>query len=161
METITTTLFQNWQQDVIDLCWIAGAMLLAAILGYERETQHKPAGIRTHIIVAASAALFVSFGDPLMEQFSREGNSEALQSDPLRIIEAVITGVSFLGAGTIFRRGSEDVIEGLTTAASLLLSAGIGICMAINRPVLAVGVAALGWVALKPLQKVNEQQAKG
>ena len=58
-------LLANWQADLTDLARMAFAMLLAAIIGYERESANKPAGIRTHAIIAAASVLFISFADPL------------------------------------------------------------------------------------------------
>jgi putative Mg2+ transporter-C (MgtC) family protein len=74
---------------------------------------------------------------------------EVLRADPLRVVEAVITGVSFLGAGTIFRRSDSDHIEGLTTAASLLFVAVVGICTALGEIGTAVILTLLAWVVLR------------
>ncbi len=122
------------------------SMLLGAIIGIDREIAKKPAGLRTHMFVAGMATLFVSLGETLIQFF--EVDPQILRSDPIRIIEAIITGVAFLGAGTIIRSSPRGV-QGLTTAASLLLSAGLGICVALNQYILAVGIVLIAIVVLR------------
>lgn len=136
--------------ELWQLFYVAVAMALGALLGLEREYADKPAGLRTHMIVAGASALLVTLGDPLVTYFDMTTSSgTAIATDPIRIIEAIITGVSFLGAGTIIYRQSQGVVEGLTTAAALLLSAGIGICVGVEQFTLAVGVTLLSLVALR------------
>jgi putative Mg2+ transporter-C (MgtC) family protein len=121
---------------------IALAMLLGGVIGFERETANRPAGFRTHMLVAGAAALLVGMGDIFLDAFDKTG-LDLITSDPLRIVEAIIAGVSFLGAGTIFQAGRENRVQGLTTAASLLLVSGIGISVALHQFVIAIGVTAL------------------
>lgn len=130
---------------------VGAAMFLGALVGLERELADKPAGLRTHILVAAAASLLVSLGDVLVRHFDLGLSREILRSDPIRIIEAVITGVSFLGAGTIIRGQGEDRVAGLTTAASILLVAAIGVCVALSQYALAVGVTLLALLVLRGL----------
>jgi len=126
------------------------AMLLGGLIGFERELAGKSAGLRTHMMIAASSALLVALGDVLMQRFhARPG--ELVQSDPIRIVEAVVTGVSFLGAGMIFRRDGKAEVHGLTTASGVLLTAGIGICVALRQMVLAVGVTLVTMAILRGL----------
>ncbi|MGH7966393.1 MAG: MgtC/SapB family protein [Candidatus Binatia bacterium] len=134
---------------------VALAMLLGALIGIDREIANRPAGLRTHMLVAGAAALLVSLGDVLVEHFNAELNNNVLRSDPIRIIEAVVTGVSFLGAGTIIRGESNESVKGLTTAASLLFVAGVGICVALSQLVLAVGVTILVLIILRGLRPVE------
>ncbi|MGH7254246.1 MAG: MgtC/SapB family protein [Nitrospirales bacterium] len=103
-------------------------------------------------MVAGAAALLVVSGDVLVAHFDAGFSSRVLRADPIRIIEAVITGVSFLGAGTIIRRQAEPHVEGLTTAASILLAAAVGICVALSRTTLATGVTVLALVVLRRLR---------
>lgn len=124
-------------------------MLLGAIIGFERESADKPAGLRTHMLVAGAAALLVALGDVVVVHFQVVMENRVIQSDPVRIIEAVITGISFLGAGTIIYRRSENVVEGLTTAASILLAAGVGMSVALLQFTLAVGVTILALITLR------------
>jgi len=133
------------------LAYVGLAMLLGAAIGLEREIEDKPAGLRTHMLVAGVAALLVSLGDVMVRHFDAGLGSELVRSDPVRVINAVITGVSFLGAGTIIRRSSTRHVEGLTTAASILFAAAVGICVALSQLVLAVGVTVLVLVTLRGL----------
>ncbi|MDQ3396636.1 MAG: MgtC/SapB family protein [Deinococcota bacterium] len=130
---------------------VALAMLLGGLVGLERELADKPSGLRTHMIVAGAAALLVGLGDALLGRFNASVDV-GIRTDPIRIVEAIIAGVSFLGAGTIFRRGKSEQVEGITTAASLLLVSAIGISVALRQHVLAVGVTVL---ALTVLRGVN------
>jgi putative Mg2+ transporter-C (MgtC) family protein len=130
---------------------VALAMGLGALIGLERELADKPAGLRTHMMVAGAACLFVSLGDILVRHFDLELSHGLLRTDPIRVIEAVITGVSFLGAGTIIRGDSARKIEGLTTAASILLAAAVGVCAALAQFILAVGVAGLALITLRAI----------
>lgn len=129
---------------------VAVAMLLGALIGIERELADKPAGLRTHMLVAASSALFVGLGDGLVMNFNHNLGSDVLRSDPVRIIEAIITGISFLGAGTIIRRKNLDV-EGLTTAASIIMAAALGVAVAVELWFLAVAVTILTLIVLHGL----------
>lgn len=139
------------------LARVAVAMLLGGLVGIEREYANKPAGFRTHMLVAGAAALLVGLADVLVERFSAETYGDILRTDPLRIVEAVITGVSFLGAGTIFRRSRDNVIKGLTTAASLLLVSAIGMAAALEQFVLAISVALLSLVVLRVMRLIDKQ----
>lgn len=129
---------------------MALAMLLGAIIGFEREMAHKPAGLRTHMLVAGAAALLLALSDAIVEHFNTDLGNTLVRSDPIRILEAVIAGISFLGAGTIIRHQSENGgVEGLTTAASMLFVAGIGICAGLSQWVLAIGATILGLITLR------------
>ena len=92
------------------------ATALGAIIGYQRERAGKSAGLRTHVLICAGAALFTvaslyGFG---------------VAADPARVAAGIVAGVGFLGAGAIIRRG-EGVVEGLTTAATIWAVAAIGL----------------------------------
>jgi putative Mg2+ transporter-C (MgtC) family protein len=115
----------------------------------------KPAGLRTHMLVAGAAAFFVALSRVGVERFDVSLEGHLVQSDPIRVIQAVIAGVSFLGAGTIIRRGSERQIEGLTTAASLLFVAAIGVCVALSQVVLAAGATLLVLLTLRGMGAVE------
>ncbi len=128
------------------------AAALGGLIGFEREMFNKPAGLRTHMLVAATAALLVDLGDLLLLRFN--GDMAMLRTDPIRIIEAIITGVAFLGAGTIFR-SQRGGVEGLTTAASLLLVATVGICVGLRQWILAIGVTVVALVILRGLVMVE------
>jgi putative Mg2+ transporter-C (MgtC) family protein len=125
---------------------VAVAMALGALVGFERETAEKPAGLRTHMLVAGASALLVGLGEITLTQYENTA-SGLLRTDPIRIVEAVVTGVSFLGAGTIIH--GKGGVHGLTTAASLLMTAGIGIAVALSQPVVAVGAALITVLTLR------------
>ena len=128
---------------------VAAAMVLAGLDGFEREADRKAAGLRTHMLVGGAAALLVGLSDLLIETFSHEAG-EAMRTDPIRIVEAIVAGVSFLGAGTIFVSG-QNRVRGLTTAASLLMVAGIGVTIAVEAWVVALGVTLLTLAVLRVL----------
>jgi len=132
------------------LAEVALAMLLGGLIGFERELAGKSAGLRTHMMMAGSAALLVALGDVLVQRFDAAPGG-AVRSDPIRIVEAVVTGVSFLGAGMIFRRRGGQEVDGLTTATGVLLTAGIGICVALQQMVLAIGVTLVTMGVLRGL----------
>jgi putative Mg2+ transporter-C (MgtC) family protein len=147
----------------MDMSWelkvagqVALAMVLGGLVGLEREAANKPAGFRTHMLVAGAAALLVGLGHALVEEFDRHTGLR-LQSDPIRIVEAIVTGVSFLGAGTIFRRAKGEHVEGLTTAAALLLCAALGVCVAVERFILAGSVTVLTLGVLRGLALVDRR----
>ncbi|MEZ4732786.1 MAG: MgtC/SapB family protein [Caldilineaceae bacterium] len=127
--------------------YIAIAMFLSAIIGMEREIADKPAGFRTHMLVGGAATLLVSLSHIIVNTFAID--STFLRTDPIRVLEAIIAGISFLGAGTIFRRTDKEATEGLTTAASLLFVAGIGISVAIGQLILATCVTLLALLVLR------------
>lgn len=104
------------------------AGFLGACLGLERELARKPAGLRTHVLVAVGAAALMLIGDGIVERFARDQDVAHVTADPLRVMEAIVVGISFLGAGTIVQTGGK--IEGLTTAASILVTAAIGLAAA-------------------------------
>lgn len=118
------------------------AALLGGLVGIEREFAERPAGLRTHMLVGGTAAFFVMLSSLLLASFEQR---DVLTADPVRVVEAIVVGISFLGAGTIlkYREQGERVVEGLTTSASILSVAAIGIAVALDAYVLAVGVALL------------------
>ena len=97
------------------------AMLVGTLIGIEREYTHRPAGLRTHILVALGACVVSILGEMLFIHYSSLGATP----DPARLSAQVITGVGFLGAGTIMKEGSS--VKGLTTAASVWAVACLGI----------------------------------
>jgi putative Mg2+ transporter-C (MgtC) family protein len=130
---------------------VALSILLGGLIGFERELADKPAGLRTHMLVAASATLLVSLAPTLVMDFNVDPAFR--QSDPIRVMEAVVTGVAFLGAGTIIRHKAD--VEGLTTAASLLFVAAVGIAVAMSHYVLAFGLTILVLIVLRGIKIVQ------
>ena len=140
----------NVQLDI--LLKVIGAMILGGVIGFEREMADKPAGLRTHMLVGGAAALFVSLGKLVVSDL--QISPEIMRTDPVRIIEAIITGVTFLGAGTIIRHRME--IEGLTTAASLLFVTSIGVAIALSQLILAIGGTLLAFLILRGGKIIEE-----
>ena len=93
------------------------ALGLGAAIGYERERSGKPAGLRTHILIAVGAALFTIA--------SVYGFIPV--ADPARVAAGVVAGIGFIGAGAIIHRGGGDIVAGLTTAATIWVVAAIGL----------------------------------
>jgi len=126
----------NWLAQIEVLGEVVLAVILGGLIGLEREIAEKPAGLRTHMLVAVSATMLVALGNTIVANFKL---SEYMQADPVRIIEATIIGISFLGTGTILQREKQGKIEGLTTAASVLAVATIGVAVALRLFVLSIG----------------------
>ena len=104
------------------------AALLGGLLGVEREHKGKAAGVRTHMLVAMGAAMFVLLAQQV-------GMADA---DLSRVMQGIIAGVGFLGAGTILKDDDEDKVKGLTTAAGIWLTAAIGVAAGMGRESTAV-----------------------
>lgn len=146
-----------WQLGVLGE--VALSVLLGACVGLERELAEKPAGLRTHMMMAGAATLLVALGDVLLQHFGRDNGSGLVQSDPMRIVGAVITSASIVAAGTIFRKAEEDYVEGLTTASSLLLTSAIGIAVALRQFVLAVACVVMVVAILRGVKWIEERIA--
>src|SRR5688572_21834443 len=107
----------DWPQFLNVTLRLVVAAVLGGLLGFEREREGKPAGLRTHMLVALGATLFTIA--PLAAGMNIE--------DAGRVIQGVATGVGFLGAGTILKAREQQEIHGLTTAAGVWLTAAVGI----------------------------------
>ena len=104
------------------------AVILGGLLGYERERMGKAAGLRTHMLVALGAAIFVLV--PLQNGMQ--------VGDLSRVLQGVIAGIGFLGAGAIIKLSDEREIRGLTTSASIWMTAAIGVAAGMGREATAV-----------------------
>jgi putative Mg2+ transporter-C (MgtC) family protein len=131
---------------------IAIRLLLAAafgaMIGFEREMNTAEAGLRTHILVAAAAALFTILAFEIFHGL--EGSQNGPQADPIRAVEAVTAGIAFLGGGAIFRSG--DNVQGLTTGAGMWLAGAVGIATALGYYLVAFGVALFAVMVLAALR---------
>jgi len=96
------------------------AAVFGGVIGWERESLDKPAGLRTHMLVAIGAACFTLTGLALFEDFG----SDAGNVDPVRVVDGVAGGIGFLGAGSIIKAGQDP--RGLTTAAGIWAVGGVG-----------------------------------
>lgn len=130
---------------------VAVAALIGAAIGSEREYRDKAAGLRTIMLICVGASLFSIVGQELI------GNSD--RGDPSRMSSSIVSGVGFLGAGVIFRRGNRST--GITTAATIWCAAALGLASGIGRFALALtvgaGILAILWL-LPPLERLIDHQ---
>ena len=129
---------------------LLAAALLGGIVGYERERAGRPAGLRTHMLVALGAALFVIACE-----------ESGMDSDGLsRVIQGIATGIGFIGGGAILKLAAEREIKGLTTAAGIWMTAAVGVAAGLGRwGSAAVGVL-LTWIILSILIKLEKPDPK-
>ncbi|QQR38737.1 MgtC/SapB family protein [Devosia rhizoryzae] len=128
---------------------LALAALLGGILGYERERKGRSAGVRTHMLVAVGAALFVI------------GPSQAGMEigDLSRVLQGIVQGIGFLGAGAIIVRTAKNQVEGLTTAANIWATAGIGVIAGLGLEATAVLSAVIILIILAAVPMVLPAKA--
>ncbi|HRX85411.1 MAG TPA: MgtC/SapB family protein [Phycisphaerae bacterium] len=135
----------------LNITWweLAGRLLLAAVLGgvlgWDREAHNKPAGVRTFMIVALGSTGLALIADGLFEVMRREPQLYG-GLDPSRILQGIIGGIGFIGAGTIIR--GEAKVQGITTAAGIWLAAAVGIAVGLGSYSLAIALSALGVIVL-------------
>lgn len=147
---------ENYNEQLMILAHIAVASVLCGIIGFEREHMKKPAGLRTNMIIGGASCLIVSITLPLIAQlevFTLEGE---VRTDPIRLLQALVVGISFIGAGTIIKSQGER-ISGLTTAATLLYSMGVGITVALKQYVVAIGVTVLVLIVNFVIRKIEHR----
>ncbi|SFU45711.1 MgtC/SapB family protein [Pseudoduganella namucuonensis] len=136
----------------IILLHIVGALLLGLAVGYERSYHGRAAGMRTYgLVCMASCALTVIAGFP--HHWFGGNMTHLVGTDPTRVIQGIVTGIGFLGAGVIMREGFN--ISGLTTAASLWASSAIGVMIGIGFYLGAMGLAFLCAMSMVFLSKVE------
>ena len=135
---------------------LLATVVLCGLIGLERETRDQAAGFRTHILLGLGAALFTlvsAYGYPEFTRAALESGGRGVQFDPTRIAAQVVTGVGFLGAGAIIRRGLD--VRGLTTAASLWAAAAIGLASGAGFYFGAAATTAVVLIALYLLRGVR------
>ncbi len=125
------------------------ATILGGAIGWEREHSHKPAGLRTNILICMAATLLTDIS--VRVAASAEG-----PADPGRIAAQIVTGVGFLGAGTIMQ--GQGIVTGLTTAATLWIVAAIGMAIGFGAVVEAVGTTLLALTTLIPLRRLEGKE---
>jgi putative Mg2+ transporter-C (MgtC) family protein len=139
-------------QDITRVCVRLGvALLLGALLGYEREVAGAQAGLRTHMLVCMGSALFVLV--PLQAGMA--------VADVSRVLQGVTAGIGFLGAGAILKLESENVIKGLTTAAGVWLTAAVGVAAGMGLEATAVLSALFAWVVLALMRTGKHRSGPG
>lgn len=122
---------------------LLAAMLLGAVIGFQREKTGKPAGLRTHMLVSLGAALFVLA--PLEGGMDLDGLS--------RVIQGLATGIGFIGGGAILKLHEQREIEGLTTAAGIWMTAAVGVAVGLGRLPLALMSVILTLIILAVFSK--------
>jgi len=127
------------------------AVLLGGLLGMEREQQGKEAGVRTHMLESLGAALFVLVPDM----------AGAMDDAMSRVIQGVVAGVGFLGAGTILKSNRNDEVKGLTTAAGVWLTAAIGVTIGLGHEATALLAAVMAFVILHLVPSLMRRDSSG
>src|SRR3989441_6287888 len=128
---------------------LVAATLLGGIVGIQRETTHKPAGLRTHVLVSLATAAFV---------ISCSGAGMSLDGLS-RVIQGIVTGIGFIGAGSILKLGEQHEIRGLTTAASVWMTAAIGVTVGRGNLGIGLMITILALIILA-LEKLGHQLEK-
>jgi putative Mg2+ transporter-C (MgtC) family protein len=151
MDSIADELFSvpGTTQTLVVVVRIAAAGVLGAVIGGERELEGKAAGLRTHMLVALGAALFVIA--------PREAGLGG--SDISRIVQGVAAGIGFIGAGTILKLADRGEIKGLTTAASIWMTAAIGVAAGLGPLWVPVLSAACAWLILYVLARLEREKS--
>ena len=147
-----STWLTQWLGDGEFVARLVLALILGGLIGLERQSHGRPAGLRTNILVClGSAAIIVAF-QKLFQDSSLNAES-VIRMDPARAAAGVITGIGFLGAGTIVK--SETFIRGLTTAASIWVVAAVGIILGLGQYDIALVLTALVLVTLMGLHHLR------
>jgi putative Mg2+ transporter-C (MgtC) family protein len=142
----------------VDLA-LLGRLLLAAVLGgvvgFEREMSGKPAGLRTNLLICVGAALLMELSIEVAALANMENVAQGVEfrADPARIAAQIVSGIGFLGAGTILQ--ARGHVIGLTTAATIWVVAAIGMAVGAQAYVIAIGSTALVFVSLAVLARVE------
>lgn len=127
------------------------AAVFGALIGFDRALKNKPAGLRTHTLVSIAAALFTLITFELYYELG--GPNSKNSADPIRIIEAVTSGVAFLAAGAIIRSGGN--VQGLTTGANMWLAGAIGVACGAGYYTLATFGAIFAVLVLTVLRRLE------
>lgn len=130
------------------------ATLLGGLIGLERELHGRPAGFRTHLMVALGAALYMGVSLHFFHVYGGLSGNLAVRVDPGRVAAQIVVGIGFLGAGAIIRENAS--VRGLTTAACLWVAAAIGTACGAGMLLIAVVVTAISLVSLLVLKRVEE-----
>lgn len=141
--------FISLESDLSIILRLLIIIVFAGLLGWERETAGKSAGLRTHMLVGLGSVLFVSISEILVENYRSYG--DGMRFDPIRIVQAIVTGISFIGAGLIFVARRQGVVKNLTTAASIWTTSAIGMIVGLERYFLALVSTILIFLVLRLL----------
>jgi len=125
---------------------LLAALILGGLVGIQRERTHKPAGLRTHMLVCLGTAVFVTTCGVAGMAFDAQS----------RVIQGIITGLGFIGAGSILKLSQEHEIKGLTTAAGLWMTAAIGVTIGLGALGIAIGATIVTLLILALARKVEK-----
>lgn len=131
---------------------LVGAIVAGALIGYEREYRGRPAGLRTHMLMCLSSALLM-LAAVHQVRWLTDTPHDVIRIDPVRMAHGILTGIGFLCGGVIFRQGLS--VHGLTTAASLWMTASIGILYGVGFYGLAIGGTVVTLVVLAILRGLD------
>ena len=131
------------------------ATVLSGLIGIEREFHGRAAGLRTHILVCLGSAIIVVCANTMFDRFASQGADSVFRIDPWRIAAGIVTGIGFLGGGTILK--SNDLIRGLTTAACIWFMAAIGIIVGFGQYTAAIIGTIIGLAVLLGLDPVGHR----
>jgi putative Mg2+ transporter-C (MgtC) family protein len=123
------------------------AALLGAVLGFQREQTNQPAGLRTHMLVTIGAALFML----IIRQVGGDND------DLSRVMQGLVTGIGFLGAGAILKLDKELEVRGLTTAAGIWLATAIGMAVGLGQLHLALAATILAYIVLSVIRRIEKR----
>lgn len=141
----------DWLAIIFRLCL---ALFIGAIIGWERQLKHKPAGLRTYMLVSFGSALFVLI--PLQLTAAQDSLNEIS-----RVIQGITAGVGFLGAGQILRESQHQLgsveVRGLTSAAAIWVAAALGIAAGCGLWQMGLIGAVLSWVVLKVFKELEKR----
>lgn len=131
------------EQQLQIVLYMLLAGFLSMVIGIERETRNKPAGMRTHMLVGIGACIFAAI------------SVIAFPNDPARIAASIVSGIGFIGAGVIWR--GDDTVHDLTTASSIWVTAGVGIAAGIGAWFLAICITIVTWLVLRVLRSLRNR----
>lgn len=154
METIHWLSTDAFGQTGTQLGELTLALVLSSFIGFEREMRMKSAGLRTHTLVGVAAALIMlvskyGFGDVIVQN--------RIILDPSRIAAQIVSGIGFIGGGLIFVQ--RDSVRGLTTAATIWLTAAVGMACGAGLPVLALYVCAAHFLVMLGFSRISRRLA--
>jgi putative Mg2+ transporter-C (MgtC) family protein len=153
-------LMTGLEEQFVILLKVSLAVVLGGIIGLEREMIGKPTGMRTHMLIGGSSALFTSLGTVIVNYYGTVSCVGLVQADPVRVIQAIVLGISFIGAGTILQYQERRKVIYLTSAASILFTAAIGIAAALEQYLIAFGCVAAVWVINRGLRYFDKKVLK-
>jgi putative Mg2+ transporter-C (MgtC) family protein len=142
--------FATPDQLVRVLVRLVAAALFGAIIGLQRQHAHKPAGLRTHMLVSLGSAVFVLAPLELHVPIAEVG----------RVIQGVAAGIGFIGAGAILKRTDEGDVQGLTTAAGIWLTAGVGVAIGLGGIAVALLATFLTWFILSVVGYLERRMSR-